>query len=281
MKYKCLSIAGFDGSGGAGIQADIKAFSALGCYGMTVLTALPIQNTCGVSNCYTIPLSAVREQLEAIFSDIVPDSIKIGMLFNSEIIELVADFLSEDAVNIPIILDPVMVAKSGDPLLLPEAVEELKIKLLPKVSIVTPNIPEALTLLGIKQQEEKLCDVDHHVFMRNIACKLIDLGANAVMLKGGHLSDYSGVAISESDDLYIDSSGKEVWMKGERIDTKNTHGTGCTLSSAIAAYVAQGLDFPTACLMAKQYLFEALKAASKESVGKGRGPVHHFYNFWK
>ena len=139
MKYKCLSIAGFDGSGGAGIQADLKTFSATGCYGMTVLTAIPVQNTCGVRGCYDIPLSCIQEQLEAIFDDIRPDAIKIGMLFSTEVIELVTAFLRKNADGIPIILDPVMVAKSGDPLLQADAVEALRSKLIPIASIITPN----------------------------------------------------------------------------------------------------------------------------------------------
>ena len=262
MPYKCLSIAGFDSSGGAGLQADLKTFSALGCYGMTVLTALPIQNTMGVRGCYNIPLTAIEEQLEAIFDDIIPDSIKIGMLFNQEIVELVAQFLQKHAVGIPIVLDPVMVAKSGDPLLLPEAIDALKKHLIPLVSLITPNLPEALALTNTSES------------MLTQAEKLLTLGAKAVLLKGGHQEGPS------ANDLYRDQKGQEVWLNSPRINSKNTHGSGCTLSAAIAANLARGLPLIDACRQAKNYLFEALKAAEHLSVGHGHGPVHHFYATW-
>jgi hydroxymethylpyrimidine/phosphomethylpyrimidine kinase len=262
MKYKCLSIAGFDGSGGAGLQADLKTFSALGCYGMTVLTALPVQNTCGVRSCYDIPLVAIKEQLETIFEDIVPDSIKIGMLFSEPIIELVAGFLSKHAAGIPIVLDPVMVAKSGDQLLLPNAVEALKAKLIGMTTIVTPNIPEAHNLVGEAEGFEAL------------GKKLLELGSQAVLLKGGH-SNGKG-----SDDLFLSQTGECKWLRAERIESKNTHGTGCTLSAAICAYLAQGLSLLESCEAAKRYLFGAMIASKERSVGHGHGPVHHFYNLW-
>jgi hydroxymethylpyrimidine/phosphomethylpyrimidine kinase len=160
IKYKCLSIAGFDGSGGAGIQADLKTFSAFGCYGMTILTAIAVQNTCGVRSCYDIPLKCIQEQLEAIFDDIVPDSIKIGMLFSSSIIDLVANFLEKHAKNIPIVLDPVMVAKSGDALLLPEAIDAIKTRLIPISAIITPNLPEAYRLTIESNNMEELGERD-------------------------------------------------------------------------------------------------------------------------
>lgn len=263
MKYKCLSIAGFDGSGGAGIQADLKTFSALGCYGMTVLTALPVQNTCGVRSCYEIPLKAIEEQLEAIFDDIKPDCIKIGMLFSTAIIQLVANFLMQRAVGIPIVLDPVMVAKSGDPLLLPDAVESLKNKLIPLVTLITPNLPEAYTLVGKTTEMEKL------------AAKLLCLGSKAVLLKGGHSTG------TNAEDLFVDQNDIHQWLRAERIESKNTHGTGCTLSAAICALVAQGTPLLEACQSAKRYLFEAMLAAKDNSVGHGHGPVHHFYQLWR
>jgi len=262
MKYKCLTIAGFDGSGGAGLQADLKTFSALGCYGMSVLTALPIQNTCGVRNCVEIPLQAIKEQLEAIFDDIVPDSIKIGMLFSSPIIELVADFLTKHAINIPIVLDPVMVAKSGDPLLQPEAITAMKIKLIKLATIITPNLPEAYTLVGSTSDAESLSK------------KLIQLGANAVLLKGGHSNG------NNCNDFFLQQDGTHEWLRAKRINSKNTHGTGCTLSAAICAFLAKGLPLVTACQYAKRYLYGALVAAKETSVGKGNGPVHHFYEWW-
>ncbi len=262
MKYKCLSIAGFDGSGGAGIQADLKTFSAFGCYGMTVLTALPVQNTCGVRNCYEIPLQCIQEQLEAIFDDIVPDSIKIGMLFSTPIIELVADFLKEHAANIPIIIDPVMIAKSGDHLLKPEAVATLKSQLIPLATLITPNLPEAYTLT-----------TENKDFFA-LANELLSLGCQAVLLKGGHAQG------PESNDLFEDTTGEQTLLTATKIISKNTHGTGCTLSAAITACIAQGYSPLEACRHAKTYLTNAILAAQHQSVGKGQGPVHHFYHVW-
>ncbi len=274
MQYKCLSIAGFDGSGGAGLQADLKTFSALGCYGMTVITALPVQNTMGVRRCYDIPLEAISQQLETIFDDIIPDSIKIGMLFKTEIVELVADFLAVNAAGIPIVLDPVMVAKSGDHLLMPAAIASLKKYLVPLATIVTPNFPEAEALTGSSGPYSASIDaecVDNQAFL---AGKLLALGAKAVLLKGGHLGGEA------SNDLFSDQEGREIWLNSPRINSKNTHGTGCTLSAAIAAQLALGQPLVEACQLAKNYLSGALRAAQHSSVGKGHGPVHHFYNIW-
>ena len=263
MKYRCLSIAGFDGSGGAGIQADLKTFSALGCYGMTVLTALPIQNTCGVRNCYDIPLKAIEEQLEAIFDDIVPDSIKIGMLFSKPIIELVATFLTKHAGSIPIVLDPVMVAKSGDSLLMQDAVDALRTKLIGLATIITPNIPEANNLVDEAQEFEIL------------AGRILKLGPKAVLLKGGH------TGADNSNDLFLNQQGVCKWLQSERIKSKNTHGTGCTLSAAICTFLAQEMPLFDACVCAKHYLLKAILASKENSVGYGHGPVHHFHNLWK
>lgn len=260
MKHKCLSIAGFDGSGGAGIQADLKTFSALGCYGMTVLTALPVQNTTGVKSYYDIPLQAIKDQLEAIFSDIVPDSIKIGMLFSEEIIDTVADFLEKYAENIPIILDPVMVAKSGHLLLLPNAISKLKTRLIPIAELITPNIPEARELVSSDLDAQKVAE------------DLLALGPRAVLLKGGHLKG------NTSDDLFLDTTGKKVWLDAIRIKSKNTHGTGCTLSAAICANMALGMPLLEACKQAKIYLTKAIYASMNSSVGKGNGPVNHFFS---
>ncbi len=261
MRYKCLSIAGFDGSGGAGIQADLKTFSALGCYGMTVLTALPVQNTCGVRGCFDIPVNIIEAQLEAIFEDIMPDSIKVGMLFSKEIIETVADFLKKYAINIPIVLDPVMMAKSGDVLLLPDAIQTLKSKLIPLASIITPNIPEAQAL------------IQNVVELESLANKLLDLGPQVVLLKGGHLQG------SESKDLFLTTEFQE-WLILPRIQSNNTHGTGCTLSAAICAFLAKGFNLLDACKHAKNYLYHAMLASKDNSVGLGHGPVHHFYDIW-
>ncbi|WP_028388569.1 bifunctional hydroxymethylpyrimidine kinase/phosphomethylpyrimidine kinase [Legionella fairfieldensis] len=266
MQYKALSIAGFDGSGGAGIQADLKTFSAFGCYGMTVLTALPVQNTCGVRSCYEIPVRAVEEQLEAIFDDIKPNSIKIGMLFKKEIIACVAAFLKKYGAGIPVVLDPVIVAKSGDPLLQPDALELLKEELFPLTTLITPNLPEAEALTGfsVNSMEE----------MVDAAKKLSDLGAKQVLLKGGHLSE------EYSNDLLFNVQGDKHWFTGSRIISRNTHGTGCTLSAAIAACLAMGFDLIQSCQLAKHYIFQAIKAAKNEKTGRGHGPVHHFYHLW-
>ncbi|CAM2980428.1 bifunctional hydroxymethylpyrimidine kinase/phosphomethylpyrimidine kinase [Legionella worsleiensis] len=266
MRYKALSIAGFDGSGGAGIQADLKTFSALGCYGMTVLTALPVQNTCGVRTCYEIPLQAIEDQLHAIFDDIRPDSIKIGMLFKSDIIKLVASFLEKRAKHIPIVLDPVTVAKSGDALLLPEAIDTLSSVLMPLATLITPNIPEAFSFTDINAASEEE--------MITVAQKLLELGPKHVLLKGGHLQS------TQSNDLLYGADGTAIWYKNNRIKSKNTHGTGCTLSAAIAACLAQGMSLTNACSVAKNYLTGAIEAAKERSVGCGNGPVHHFHQLW-
>lgn len=262
MWRNCLSIAGFDGSGGAGLQADLKTFSALGCYGTTVLTALPIQNTQGVRRCYELPLQSIVDQLEALFDDITPDSIKIGMLYQKEIIELVAHFLKKRASGIPIVLDPVMISKSGHTLLSDNAVEALIQHLIPMASLITPNLPEAIALT--KSNEDMLYLTE----------KLLTFGAQAVLLKGGHAGG------TMSCDVFKTTKTSPIWLNAQRIKTQNTHGTGCTLSAAIAAYLAKGQDLLNACRLAKTYLLEALMAAKDTSIGHGHGPVHHFYALW-
>lgn len=257
-----LSIAGFDGSGGAGIQADLKTFSATGSYGMTVLTAIPVQNTCGVRSCYDIAPSCIEEQLEAIFDDIRPDAIKIGMLFSAEVIELITAFLRKNAEGIPIVLDPVMVAKSGDPLLQADAVEALRTKLIPIASIITPNLPEARTLVPGNYDKKIL------------ARKLLNLGCRAVLLKGGHEDG------ATADDLFVSHDIVNT-LSAPRINSKNTHGTGCTLSAGIASFIAQGFSTLDACTKAKAYLYGAMLHSKDSNVGKGHGPVHHFYHLWK
>lgn len=261
MKYKCLSIAGFDGSGGAGIQADLKTFSATGVYGMNVLTAIAVQNTVGVKEIYDISTDCILSQLETIFEDILPDAIKIGMLFSVEIIEVVADFLQRRAQNIPIVLDPVMLSKSNHPLLTSSAIQSLKTMLVPQAHIITPNLPEASRLVG--------CDKDK----LNLAKKCLALGCKAVLLKGGHeINDFS-------QDLFL-SSKKSFTMSKPRIQSKNTHGTGCTLAAAITSYIAQGLSDINACIKAKEYIHNAILHGRDCNVGKGNGPVHHFFNVW-
>lgn len=262
MNIKCLSIAGFDGSGGAGIQADLKTFSALGCYGMTILTAVPAQNTCGVKSCYELPLACIEDQLEMIFTDITPNAIKIGMLYSAPIIHLVADWLKKYAKHTPIVLDPVMIAKSGDALLQPSAIDALKSALIPLCTLITPNLPEAEQLTMERANTGALNEA------------LRALGAQAVLLKGGHATG------STSDDVLLLKEGSHTVFSAERITSKNTHGTGCTLSAAICSYLAHGKSLQEATDRAKHYLHGAMLASRETSVGKGQGPVHHFYQWW-
>jgi hydroxymethylpyrimidine/phosphomethylpyrimidine kinase len=262
-----LSIAGSDPSGGAGIQADLKAFSARGTYGMAVLTALTAQNTQGVTGVHTVPAGFVADQIRAIFADVRVDAIKIGMIANAEIAEAVADVLRPHRSELPIVLDPVMMAKGGSPLLAPDAIDVVTLGLMPIASLVTPNLPEAAALLGeaaaTTRQE-----------MAEQAGRLRKLGPNAVLVKGGHLDG------EDSPDILADATGTH-WFEGRRVETKNTHGTGCTLSSAIAAELAKGAAPAQAVSIAKAYLAGAIAAADTLAVGSGHGPVQHFYNLWK
>ena len=256
-----LSIAGFDNSGGAGIHADLKVFSSFGCYGMTVLTALAVQNTMGVKSCHMIPCSVIKEQLESIFEDIPPQAIKIGMLFNEDIINTVYEFLVNNALDIPIILDPVMLAKSGDPLLLPEARQSLIKKIVPLATIITPNIPEALELIGIPTPSPS---------QEKIAHEILKLGCKSVLIKGGHYHH------EDATDLFLQDDKIELFST-KRIHTKNTHGTGCTLSAAITASIAQGYSLSDSVKYAKKYLTNAILSASQQSIGHGAGPTDHLW----
>lgn len=278
---KCLSIAGFDGSGGAGMQADLKTFSALGCYGMTILTALPIQNTTGVRTCYPVPLQSIQDQLEAIFDDITPDTIKIGMLFSEEIIELVSAFIREYATNIPIVLDPVMVSKSGDPLIADGAILALKKQLIPLCTVITPNLPEACTLINEPHHRYMRQESDRHNvdktdnILYDISHKIAgEIELNSLLLKGGHMEGQLS-----NDLLTIDRDTQHI-LTAPRIASKNTHGTGCTLSAAICAFLALDFDLYSACKLAKNYVFHAIRAGSQYEIGKGNGPLHHFYDAW-
>jgi hydroxymethylpyrimidine/phosphomethylpyrimidine kinase len=262
---RALTIAGFDGSGGAGIQADIKTFSALGCYAMSALTALPVQNTTGVKNIYELPLSFIKEQCEAIFEDIGVDVVKIGMLFNSDVIGVVSDILLKYKPKL-IVVDPVMVAKSGDSLLKADAINALVEKIFPLSTIITPNMPEASQILG--QEIEGEGD------MIDAAVKLACLGSKAVIVKGGHAKGEFC-----RDLLYLD--GVRYRFGAKRISTINNHGTGCTFSAAIAAFLGHGYTIPEAAKKAKIYITGALNAAKDYKIGKGHGPVHHFYDLWK
>ncbi len=258
-----LSIAGSDPSGGAGIQADIKAISANGGYAMAAITGLTAQNTRGVQAVELVETAMVTAQIAAIREDIRIDAVKIGMLGSAAIINAVATALA--GLEAPVVLDPVMVAKGGDRLLEAAAVDALRQRLLPRVALITPNLPEAADLLG---EAEATTEED----MQNHATQLMALGARAVLLKGGHLP---GAA---SPDLLMTDAGA-TWLRAARIDSANTHGTGCTLSAAIATNLGHGQDMAQAVAASKTYVTGAIAGASRLSVGRGHGPTHHFYRW--
>ncbi|NLG12842.1 MAG: bifunctional hydroxymethylpyrimidine kinase/phosphomethylpyrimidine kinase [Lentisphaerae bacterium] len=257
-----LTIAGSDSSGGAGIQADLKTMCAHKVYGMSVITALTAQNTLGVQGIHTPPAAFIRTQIDSVFNDIRPDAVKIGMLSNADAINTVAEALSfyKPAV---IILDPVMVSTSHHRLLEQEAEEALIAKLLPLATIITPNLPEAAVLA-------KLPTPTNRDEMLAAAKKLTTLTNAAILVKGGHLEDDC------SDDLLL-YEGEQRWYETKRINTSNTHGTGCTLSSAIACNMAFGYEIPIAVKKAKDYITGALQNDPK--LGHGNGPLNHIYNF--
>ena len=262
---RVLTIAGSDSGGGAGIQADLKTIGANGCYGMSVITALTAQNTLGVSGIHGVPTHFVRQQMEAVLTDIGTDAVKIGMLFSPELIVTVAEQLKKFAVT-NIVLDPVMIAQSGDKLLQDVAIDALKKHLIPMASIITPNLPEASILLG---REITSMDMVH-----DAAKELCGLGCANVLIKGGHLTG------EDSDDcLYLGDREEMIFLFAKRIETHNNHGTGCTLSSAIAAGLAKGDTLITAVRKAKQYITGALAAGAAYTIGKGHGPVDHFFQF--
>ena len=265
MIRNILSIAGSDPSGGAGIQADLKTFSARGTYGMAVLTALTAQNTQGVSGVHAVPPGFVADQIRAIFADIRVDAVKIGMIANAAIAEAVADALAPNR-GMPIVLDPVMIAKGGAPLLSSDAVAVVTRKLLPLATVITPNLPEAAALLGEEVAESRQD-------MATQAERLRALGPGAVLVKGGHLPG------TESPDVLASADGL-VWFEAQRTPTRNTHGTGCTLSSAIAADLGKGAHATEAIALAKRYLSNAIAQANRLTVGSGHGPVQHFHAMW-
>jgi hydroxymethylpyrimidine/phosphomethylpyrimidine kinase len=260
-----LSIAGSDPSGGAGIQADLKAFSALGAYGMAVITALTAQNTQGVRSFQTVDPAFVAEQIDAIFADVRVDAVKIGMVATAEIATAIADRLRHHTAR-NIVLDPVMVAKSGHHLLRDDAVAALRDALVPIAQVITPNLPEAGVLLG-SAEPASIAD------MQQTVRALHRLGPKWVLLKGGHLSS------EVSTDLLFDGT-TVTDLPARRIATQNTHGTGCTLSSAIAALLPR-FDMVVAARRAKAYLTDAIAASAQLSVGNGHGPVHHFHAIWQ
>ena len=260
--HTALTIAGSDSGGGAGIQADLKTFAAHGVYGTSAITAVTAQNTLGVTMWQALPADLVIAQIEAIAGDIGGDAVKVGMLANAAIVEAVAATIAE--LDLPfVVLDPVMIAKGGDRLLEADAVETLLAELLPRAHIVTPNVPEAEALTGMR-----IASVDD---MRTAARRILALGPRVVLVKGGHLtgSEVIDVACTAHD---------EFELRGPRIDTRSTHGTGCTLSSAIAANLALGLDDRAALTAARTYLEGALRHAP--GIGRGHGPLGHFWRLY-
>ncbi|MET0263338.1 MAG: bifunctional hydroxymethylpyrimidine kinase/phosphomethylpyrimidine kinase [Rariglobus sp.] len=260
-----LSIAGVDPSGGAGLLADLKAFSALGAYGTGVVAALTAQNTQGVTGVHPVPVEFITRQIDTLFADVRIDAVKLGMLGTAEVTLVVADALRRHGVQ-RLVVDPVMVSKSGHHLLSPDAVATLKREILPLAEIITPNLPEAEVLLN----NTPIRSLDD---MRAAARALHQLGPRIVMLKGGHLDG------AESIDV-IDDGKRQIELRATRIVTKNTHGTGCSLSAAIAALLPQHDDPLDAIRAAKDWLTAAIAASDQLTVGSGHGPVHHFHNVW-
>jgi hydroxymethylpyrimidine/phosphomethylpyrimidine kinase len=260
-----LTIAGLDPSGGAGIAADLKTFSALGVYGAAVVTALTAQNTKGVFGIHDVPPDFIAAQIDAVFADLAVGAVKIGMLGRPAAIEVVAAALERHKPR-AVVLDPVMVASSGQLLLRGEALGRLR-DLIARVSVVTPNLPEAAALLGTEPARDE-------AEMRAQARNLLAFGAGAVLIKGGHGTG------AESVDIFLEASGEALRLAAARIATKNTHGTGCTLSSAIAAGLAKGMSLPAAAREAKAYVSAALAAADRLGIGGGHGPLHHFQAWW-
>ena len=257
---RVLIIAGSDSGGGAGIQADIKAVSALGAYAMTAITALTAQNTLGVHGVFPIPTDFLRQQIAVVLDDLGADCIKTGMLHDVAVIETVVSALESHAPDVPLVVDPVMVAKGGASLLVDEAVETLRTKLVPRATLLTPNLPEAEALAGRTISGDR--------DMEAVGEALLALGPQAVLLKGGHME---GNVVR---DRLVTAAGTRVF-ENPRIDTKHTHGTGCTLASSIAAGVAQGLALEDAVARAEAYLHEAIRTAP--GLGGGHGPVNHLH----
>ncbi|SEL01893.1 bifunctional hydroxymethylpyrimidine kinase/phosphomethylpyrimidine kinase [Parapedobacter koreensis] len=258
-----LTIAGFDGSGGAGIQADIKTISALGCYATSALTALPVQNTQGVRAIYPIPYQAVQEQLETILDDIFPEAIKIGMVHTGELVDTIVDTLASYP-RAPVVFDPVMVATSGDKLIEDKTITTIVERLFPIAAVLTPNMDEAAILA-----EMPVHTLDD---MYIAGAKIRKLGCRSVLLKGGHLD------AQRLTSLYFDAQGAVHEFSFDKFETNNTHGSGCTLSSAIASYIALGKNLLEAVHKGQEYVHQAILHGSDVQVGKGNGPLNHFFN---
>jgi hydroxymethylpyrimidine/phosphomethylpyrimidine kinase len=258
-----LTIAGFDGSGGAGIQADMKTISALGSYATSVLTALPIQNTTGVKSIFNIPEKVVGEQIDCIFEDILPDAIKIGMVHTPKLVEVIAEKISRFP-HIPLVFDPVMVATSGDHLIEEETIQSIITKLFPLADVITPNLDEAgiLANMSIETVEE----------MHIAGKKIMQLGCKSVLLKGGHLKGEKLTSLYFLPNGYVES------FEFPKYNTHNTHGSGCTLSSAIATYLSQGKTLLDAVSLGQEYIHQAIYNGRDVATGNGNGPVNHFFN---
>ena len=264
MYANILTIAGSDSGGGAGIQADLKAISATGAYGLSVITALTAQNTVGVDAIYPVAIDFLKQQMQTVARDIRIDAVKVGMLGTPEVTQAVVEFL--ETLSCPVVVDPVMVTKSGDRLLRADAISALRDDLIPRATVITPNLPEAADLLDVAEA------VDSDMMLSQ-AQAILALGPQTVLLKGGHLST------KESPDLLMFESQAQ-WFDTARVATTNTHGTGCTLSSALASYLGQGHPVDVAVAKAKEYISGAIAGADQLSVGEGYGPVNHFWALW-
>ncbi|MDH0658541.1 bifunctional hydroxymethylpyrimidine kinase/phosphomethylpyrimidine kinase [Empedobacter sp. GD03865] len=260
--YSVLTIAGFDGSGGAGIQADTKTISAHGCYATNVLTALPVQNTQGVQNIYEIPAQAIREQIQSILEDIYPDAIKIGMVHSVELVHIISEELKN--YNRPIVYDPVMVATSGHRLIKEETLEACIEKLFPLATLITPNLDEASILVNHK--------IDSAELMLSYGETILNLGCQNLLLKGGHLQQEKIISYLFQKEQPVQS------YTSQKIETKNTHGSGCTLSSAIACNLALGVSLTESVQLAQEYVEQAILGSKDLTIGKGNGPLNHLFN---
>jgi hydroxymethylpyrimidine/phosphomethylpyrimidine kinase len=258
-----ITIAGSDSGGGAGIQADLKTFAALGCYGTSAITAVTVQNTMGVSAIHPIPAPIVSAQIKAVLDDITPSAIKIGMVHSAELAAGIATTLYAHP-DIPIVFDPVMVATSGDQLIKADTLDTLKTTIFPMATLLTPNLDEAGLLVGRQ--------VNTVETMRSAAEEILGTGCYAVLVKGGHLQ---GATVY---DVYLDRTGREQLLESDYINSHNLHGTGCTLSSAIAAYLSLGEELPAAVAKAREYVFNAILEGRHVKTGQGHGPLNHFFD---
>lgn len=256
-----LSIAGFDGSGGAGIQADTKTISSLGCYATNVLTALPVQNTQGVENIFEIPGAAIDQQIKSILDDIYPDAIKIGMVHSIELVEIIAKHLKN--YTGPIVFDPVMISTSGHQLIKDETIDACKTHLFPLATLVTPNLDEVSVLVN-----QKISTVEQ---MEEAGKQILAMETQAVLVKGGHLQQEELVS------FLVQNNQPTEQFKSRRIASNNTHGSGCTLSSAIASYLAQGYSLSQSVGQAQIYIQQAIETSKDLVIGKGNGPLNHFF----